>query len=131
MSPAYENTSWDFFKKSFYELRNREDISYRSVFMNPPFSNPKPFIRKAWEDNKFVKFVILVPASILSCRYLDFLDNNYVDGVFSSPLRSWIQGVEIIHLSERTKFIHPSLRESKSSPPFGCMLMIFDRRTEK
>lgn len=29
-------------------------------FMNPPYSNPKPFIEKAWEDSKHCKIVCLV-----------------------------------------------------------------------
>lgn len=28
--------------------------------MNPPYSNPKPFIEKAWEDSKYCKIVCLV-----------------------------------------------------------------------
>lgn len=31
-----------------------------SCFMNPPYSNPKPFIEKAWEDSKHCKIVCLV-----------------------------------------------------------------------
>lgn len=29
-------------------------------FMNPPYSNPRPFIEKAWEDSKYCKIVCLV-----------------------------------------------------------------------
>lgn len=31
-----------------------------TAFMNPPYSNPKPFIEKAWEDSKYCKIVCLV-----------------------------------------------------------------------
>ena len=31
-----------------------------TAFMNPPYSNPKPFIEKAWEDSKHCKIVCLV-----------------------------------------------------------------------
>ena len=31
-----------------------------TCFMNPPYSNPKPFIEKAWEDSKHCKIVCLV-----------------------------------------------------------------------
>lgn len=31
-----------------------------SVFMNPPFSDPMPFIKKAWEDSKYFRHVLLV-----------------------------------------------------------------------
>ena len=30
------------------------------AFMNPPYSNPKPFIEKAWEDAKYFRIVCLV-----------------------------------------------------------------------
>lgn len=30
------------------------------AFCNPPYSNPKPFIEKAWEDSKHCKIVLLV-----------------------------------------------------------------------
>lgn len=32
----------------------------KNCFMNPPYSNPKPFIEKAWEDSKHCKIVCLV-----------------------------------------------------------------------
>lgn len=32
----------------------------KTCFMNPPYSNPKPFIEKAWEDSKHCKIVCLV-----------------------------------------------------------------------
>lgn len=40
------------------------DLAYfkesATCFMNPPYSNPKPFIEKAWEDSKHCKIVCLV-----------------------------------------------------------------------
>lgn len=32
----------------------------QAKFLNPPYSNPKPFIRKAWDDSKHCKIVCLV-----------------------------------------------------------------------
>ena len=32
----------------------------KTGFMNPPYSNPKPFIEKAWEHSKIMKIVCLV-----------------------------------------------------------------------
>lgn len=37
-------------------IKNR----HPTCFMNPPYSNPKPFIEKAWEDSKHCKIVCLV-----------------------------------------------------------------------
>lgn len=33
---------------------------FKTAWMNPPYSNPKPFIEKAWEDSKYCKIVCLV-----------------------------------------------------------------------
>lgn len=35
-------------------------ISSSAAFCNPPYSHPKPFIEKAWEDSKHCKIVLLV-----------------------------------------------------------------------
>ncbi len=103
------------------ELKRRSDC--HTIFMNPPYSNPAPFLRKAWEDSIDFRVVILVPTSILSCKYLDFLQSPLNPNSF---IRYWRAGVKIFPLRRRTKFIHPTLKSS--SPPGGCMLMIFDRR---
>lgn len=94
---------------------------YQCAFMNPPYSNPKPFIVKAWEDSKYHKIVILVPNTIKTCKYIDILDENAGQGTF----RKWKRGVEIRDLSRRTRFTHP--HKQSSSPSFGCMLIVMDR----
>ncbi len=93
-----------------------------SAFMNPPYSNPKPFIEKAWEDSRYCLIVCLLPNTIKTCKYMDGLDEN--NGLTS--FRKWRQGLEIRDLSRRTKFAHPE--KVASSPSFGCMLLIMDRR---
>lgn len=35
-------------------------LSGKSCFMNPPYSNPLPFVKKAWEDSKHCKIVLLL-----------------------------------------------------------------------
>ena len=101
-----------------------------SIFMNPPYSNPEPFIKKAWEDAKYFRVVILVPVSILSNKYMDFLDGMKIlrkyEGISDSRIRDWLRGIEIVHLSRRVKFEHPT--KKVSSPPFACCLIIMDRR---
>jgi len=47
-----------FNQERFSDHVKRLDI--KCVFMNPPYSNPKPFIQKAWEDSKHCKVVCLV-----------------------------------------------------------------------
>lgn len=91
-------------------------------FCNPPYSYPKPFIEKCWSDSKHCKIVCLVPNTIKTCKYMDILDKNQG----TSSFRDWKNGIEIRDLARRTKFTHPSKKES--SPSFGCMLIIMDRR---
>src|SRR5690606_38537281 len=47
----------DLFSISGFSLGS---LGIHSAFMNPPYSNPKPFIEKAWEDSKYCKIVCLV-----------------------------------------------------------------------
>lgn len=35
-------------------------MNYKTAWMNPPYSNPRPFIEKAWDDSRFCKIVCLV-----------------------------------------------------------------------
>lgn len=43
-----------------FPLNLIEEIDIKTCFMNPPYSNPKPFIEKAWEDSKHCRIVCLV-----------------------------------------------------------------------
>ena len=96
---------------------------HRAAFMNPPYSNIAPFIKKAYELSKFCTVVMLVPSSIKTCKYMDFLD--YYSG--GDIMRHWQRNVQWIDLSRRTKFKHPT--KKASSPSFGCSLLVLNRRT--
>lgn len=103
------------------DIFSLESIScFKSAFMNPPYSNKEPFIQKAWELSKDCQIVCLVPSSIKTCRYMDFLDDSGGTGIF----RMWTKGVTWQDLSERTKFKHPT--KKASSPNFGCSLLILN-----
>ena len=52
----------------------------KSAFMNPPYSNPKPFIEKAWEDSKHCKIVLLVKVDPSTKWWSTFW--NYEDGCY-------------------------------------------------
>lgn len=93
-----------------------------TAWMNPPYSNPKPLLEKAWEDSKHCKIVILVPNTIKTTKYMDMLDEHEGHKTF----RKWRKGLEIRDLSRRTAFIHTE--KQSSSPSFGCMLLVMDRR---
>ena len=69
-----------------------------------------------------MRVVCLVPDNILTARYMDIMDKNDGEGSF----REWKKGLTIRHMTRRVKFTHPTLKAS--SPNFGCMLLIMDRR---
>lgn len=98
------------------------DFSDYSVFMNPPYSNPKPFLERAWEFSTEMTVVCLVPISIITCKYMDFL---FKEGRYRVPK----PGLGIRYLSRRTRFTHPT--KKVSSPPGGCMLLIMNRSSNE
>lgn len=60
-----ENTKCDVYCMDYLNIRITQLLSIEllgrdTCFMNPPYSNPKPFIEKAWEDSKYCKIVCLV-----------------------------------------------------------------------
>jgi phage N-6-adenine-methyltransferase len=60
----------------FY-LDNIDENGFDSAFMNPPYSNPLPFIEKAWEDSKHCKIVALVKCDPSTKWWATFW--NYTD----------------------------------------------------
>jgi phage N-6-adenine-methyltransferase len=100
-------------------------VRVQAVFMNPPYSNPAPFLHKAWEESVKFKVVCLVSNSIITCKYLDFLDV----GKGKCHVREWDPHVRFQFLSRRTRFNHPS--KVSSNPPGGCMVIVMDRRNIK
>lgn len=42
-----------------------------TIFMNPPYSNPLPFIKKAWEDSKHFRVVMLLKAD-MSTKWFNY-----------------------------------------------------------
>lgn len=48
-----------------------------NCFMNPPYSNPKRFIEKAWEDSKYCRIVCLLKCDPSASWWATFW--NYVD----------------------------------------------------
>lgn len=114
---AYSGIAVGSFRKVFIE-DVWESFCEHSVFMNPPYSNPKQFIERAWEHSQHQTVVCLVPNTIVTCKYMDFL---FEPSTFRKPK----PGLEIRYLSRRTNFTHPT--KKTSSPSFGCMLLIMNR----
>lgn len=102
---------------------NNEKIHFkkRAIFMNPPYSNVGPFLKKAFEQSEEIKVVCLLPNSILTCKYMDVLDLNKGRDL----IRRWDPRVEFQFLRRRTRFTHPI--KDPSNPPGGCMVLIFNK----
>ena len=136
-----------------YEVLNQYQYEC-SAFMNPPYSNPKPFIEKAWEDSKYCKIVCLVKCDPSTKWWSTFWDYGvkchwcggeagpcpyYYDlvlacnkccdtGTYNGPK----PGCEARFFPKRIKFDPPDGYTGKvSSPSFASALLIFDRRSLK
>lgn len=93
-----------------------------TCFMNPPYSNPKPFIEKAWEDSKMYKIVCLVKADTSTKWWGIFWD--YV-------LHKPKDGCEIRFFPKRIKFDPPKgYVGNNTSAAFPSALIVMDRRGE-
>lgn len=104
---------------------------FGSCFMNPPYSNPKPFIEKAWEDSKYCKIVCLVKCDPSTRWWATFW--NYKEFWFEGTIydrQGPKPGCEVRFFPKRIKFEHPEF-SGKSGPTFPCALVIMDRRHEK
>lgn len=95
--------------------------TFKSCFINPPYSNPKPFIKKAWEDSKYCKIVCLVKCDPSAKWWATFWDYDYCVACESSPcirdslacecdsnhMRGPKPGCEVIFFPNRIRFTPP------------------------
>ena len=87
---------------------NRSCIDSNSAaFMNPPYSNPKPFIQKAWEDSKHCKIVCLVKCDPSTRWWATFWNYKFKDYL---------------------KDGRPSVYDEKIGPKPGCEVRFFPKR---
>ncbi len=81
---------------------------FRTVFMNPPYSQWQTWIKKAYE------------ASQEGCTVLSLLMNASAEPAFHSHV---MRG-EIVEIRGRVQYVDP-INNSKGSPTFGSILSIF------
>lgn len=139
---------------------DREHFGKRNLcaFMNPPYSNPKPFIEKAWEDSNHCKIVCLVKCDPSTKWWATFWHYGIQaqDFIYHGPMI----GCEVIFFPKRIKFDPPldmdlncercggtgnytfsngvkstgcylcnnTGKKKFSGPTFPCALIIMDRR---
>ncbi len=133
-----------------------EDYIPNTAFMNPPYSNPKPFIEKAWVDSRYCKIVCLVkcdPSTRWWATFWNYIEVpdcpkcNICEGTGRTSIidrkcrfcfegkMKWItpigpkEGCEVRFFPKRIKFVPPEEWEGKvSGPSFPSALIIMDRR---
>lgn len=92
------------------------------VFMNPPYSNPRPFIEKAWEQSQYMVVVCLVKVDPSTRWWATFWDYD---------MHRPKPGCEVRFLPKRVKFVPPSGVNGKHGPTFPSAVVVMDRRNEK
>lgn len=119
--------------RSIKEIVDVSQIS--AAFCNPPYSNPKPFIEKAWEDSKHCKIVCLVKADPSTQWWATFWDyivnflcpfcnNGYVEKEYSEC--AWTTG----KYKEICRDCRGNYKLSKSRPKPGCEVRFFPKRIQ-
>lgn len=94
-----------------------------TIFMNPPFSNKLPFLKKALKLASDFKVVILLPDNVMSASYMSIFDSY--EHEHNNTLRLLNPRVEIRYIKKRVHFIPPNGIKA-SSPSFGCMLLVLN-----
>lgn len=107
----------------FFDLRVNglaQSWSGRRVWCNPPYSDIRPWVEKAWAEHRdgCPLIVMLLPANRCEQRWWQDLIEPFRDG--RGPL-------ETRFYRGRFNFGLPDNPEGKfhSSPPFGCVLVIW------
>jgi phage N-6-adenine-methyltransferase len=112
------------------EVRDCLNVNWRPLshaddlraFMNPPYSNPAPFIKKAWQESKNGLIVCLVKADTSTRWWATFWD---YDNNQPRP------GCEVRFLPKRVKFTPPQGGIAKNCAAFPSAVVIMDRRGNK
>jgi phage N-6-adenine-methyltransferase len=91
------------------------------VWCNPPFSDLRPWVEKAWKDTAEL-VVMLLPANRTEQTFWQDLIEPWRDRP-GSPLT-------VRFIAGRIRFLSPHERvvAANGRPPFGCCLLIWDRR---
>ncbi len=151
----YLEDQWGFInEKGLYVSHRLWTAAHNCAFMNPPYSNPEPFIQKAWEDSKYCKIVCLVKCDPsakwwgtfweygenIRCVRCMHIENSYeepesndecdVSGHYYSKYHGPKLGCEVRFFPKRIKFDPPlgsDMTKKNSGPAFGCALVIMNR----
>ncbi len=116
------------------------DNRVNTAFMNPPYSKPKEFIKKAWEDSKKWRIVCLLKSDTGTQWFGVFWDYEK-----HCPK----EGAQVRFLQKRVAFTHPNVcsehrpdrhinginvcskcdKNTVGSSNFGSVIVVMDRRS--
>lgn len=111
-----------------------------TAFMNPPYSNPKPFIQKAWEDSKHFKIVCLVKCDPSTQWWATFWDYNqgkpklgcevrfFPKRIKFDPPSAWVESGKVWYEKGWMTRGQDGKEKPLPGPSFPSALVIMDRR---
>lgn len=112
------------------------DESIKSAFMNPPYSNPGPFLEKAWDLSKYMTVICLVKDDPSTKWYQDRVrDANEIETAYPysfddirtlNYFRDSNVNLTIVRLPKRIKFEYKG-RPLAHTAAFPVCLMIMRR----
>lgn len=92
------------------------------VWCNPPYSSVAPWVLKAWAEKRAPIIVMLLPANRTEQSWWQEHVEPYRDRALS-PLRTEFLRGRLRFIAHDRVDVGPNER-----PPFGCVLLIWDRR---
>jgi phage N-6-adenine-methyltransferase len=147
-----ENVCWSFLAKSAQQVSDFEesfiDTGIGSYFMNPPYSDSEPFIRRAWEESNNYQVVCLLksdpstqwwgifwdystqqPKAGCRIEYPGYTHLNRGRRVKFDPPPKQVLEYYLENGTEKDKKLAKSLLEGKiTTPAFPSAIVIFDKR---
>ena len=99
-----------------------------TAFMNPPYSNPLPFVQKAWEDSKHCKIVMVLKVDPTTKWWKIFWHHYENDNTEWDMYDGPVPGVEVRFLPKRLKYELNG--RPQGTAPFPSCIVILDRRSE-
>lgn len=94
------------------------------VYCNPPYSNIRPWVEKAWSESRAAQIVMLLPANRTEQLFWQDLIEPYRDRTGSRLRVEFLPG--------RLRFLKPGQAAigANERPPFGCVLCIWSSADE-
>lgn len=143
-----ENNRWGSMASSSEQLNDFEECLGGSFFINPPYSNSAPFIKRAWKESNYNQIVCLLksdpstkwwgifwdystqqPKAGCRIEYPSYKNRNQGRRVKFDPPPTHVLERYLENGTEKDKKLAKSLLEGKiTTPAFASAIVVFDRR---